>query len=146
MLVEKLNKDIIEAQKKHDSFRLTVLRMLKGAMQQEQLDNKSIIDDELLLACVLKQIKIRKESIETFKCAKRDDLIKQNEAELVILEEFLPEQLSDDEIQLEVEKEILKQGASSIKDMGQVMKELQSNLSAKADMKKVSSIVKTKLS
>ncbi len=146
MLLEKLNADIITAMKAHDQFTLTVLRMVKGAMKQEVIDKKREENEELLIECVNKQIKIRKESIANFKEANREDLVTQNEKELAILEKYLPAQLSDEEVLVEVDKVFAKLNPSSIKDMGIVMKELQTILNGKTDMKKLSEIVRTKLS
>ncbi len=146
MLLEKFNADIITAMKAQDQFTLTVLRMLKGAMKQEIIDNKKEEDDTLLIECTNKQIKIRKESIANFKEAGRDDLVNQNEKELAILEKYLPEQLSAEEVEKEIEAVFAELNPSSIKDMGLVMKELQVKLNGKTDMKKLSEIVKAKLS
>lgn len=146
MLLEKFNADIITAMKAHDQFTLTVLRMVKGAMKQEVIDKKREENEELLIECVNKQIKIRKESIANFKEANREDLVTQNEKELAILEKYLPAQLSDEEVLVEVDKVFAKLNPSSIKDMGIVMKELQTILNGKTDMKKLSEIVRTKLS
>lgn len=146
MLLEKFNADIITAMKAQDQFTLTVLRMLKGAMKQEIIDNKKEEDDTLLIECTNKQIKIRKESIANFKEAGRDDLVDQNEKELAILEKYLPEQLSAEEVEKEIEAVFAELNPSSIKDMGLVMKELQVKLNGKTDMKKLSEIVKAKLS
>lgn len=146
MLLEKFNADIITAMKAQDQFTLTVLRMLKGAIKQEIIDNKKEEDDTLLIECTNKQIKIRKESIANFKEAGRDDLVNQNEKELAILEKYLPEQLSAEEVEKEIEAVFAELNPSSIKDMGLVMKELQVKLNGKTDMKKLSEIVKAKLS
>ena len=144
-MVEQLEKDMIEAMKAKDMFRLTVIRMVKGALKQEQIDHKKEINDELLIDVVNKQIKMRKDSITEFEKGNRQDLIDQTKAEIDILMKYLPEQLSEEEV-LKVIDEIFDEvKPESQKDMGRVMKEANAKLKGKADMKTVSNIIKEKL-
>ena len=145
-MVEKLKNDMIEAMKNKEKERLTVIRMVKAAMDQEHIDHKREINDDLLIDVVNKQIKMRKDSIVEFEKGDRNDLIEKTQNEIAILEKYLPEQLSEDEVKKIIEEifeEVKPQGQ---KDMGKVMKEATSKLKGKADMKSVSEIIKNKLS
>lgn len=145
-MVEKLKNDMIEAMKNKEKERLTVIRMVKAAMDQEYIDHKREINDDLLIDVVNKQIKMRKDSIVEFEKGNRNDLIEKTQNEIAILEKYLPEQLSEDEVKKiidEIFEEVKPQGQ---KDMGKVMKEATSKLKGKTDMKSVSEIIKNKLS
>ena len=145
-MVEKLKNDMIEAMKNKEKERLTVIRMVKAAMDQEHIDHKKEINDDLLIDVVNKQIKMRKDSIVEFEKGNRNDLIEKTQNEIAILEKYLPEQLSEDEVKKIIEEifeEVKPQGQ---KDMGKVMKETTGKLKGKTDMKSVSEIIKNKLS
>ena len=144
-MVEQLEKDMIEAMKAKDMFRLTVIRMVKGALKQEQIDHKKEINDELLIDVVNKQIKMRKDSITEFEKGGRKDLVDKTQAEIDILMKYLPEQLSHDEVKKIIDEVFTEVKPTSVKDMGKVMKEATAKLKGKADMKEVSTIVKEKL-
>ncbi len=144
-MVEQLEKDMIEAMKSKDKERLTVIRMVKASLKQEQIDHKKEINDDLLIDVVNKQIKMRKDSIAEFEKGGRQDLIDATQNEINILLKYLPEQLSTEEVEKiinEIFEEVKPEGQ---KDMGKVMKEAQAKLKGKADMKDVSSIIKEKL-
>ena len=145
-MLEKFNSDIISAMKAKDAFRLSVLRMVKGALQLEKINNKKELNDELLIDVVGKQIKMRNDSINEFKKASRDDLVEKNEKEIEILKEYLPEQLSLEEVNKIIDEIFDKVKPSSMKDMGSIMKEVTPQVKGKFDMQEVSSIIKTKLS
>ena len=145
IMVEKLKQDMIEAMKNKEKERLTVIRMVKAAMDQEHIDRKREINDELLIDVVNKQIKMRKDSISEFEKGGRSDLIEATQKEVDILMNYLPEQLSIEEV-----KDIISAIFDEVKpvgqrDMGKVMKEATSQLKGKADMKEVSNIIKEKL-
>ncbi len=145
IMVEQLEKDMIEAMKAKDKDKLAVIRMVKAALKQEQIDHKKEINDELLIDVVNKQIKMRKDSITEFEKGGRQDLIDATQSEIDILVKYLPEQLSPEEVEKiinEIFEEVKPEGQ---KDMGKVMKEAQAKLKGKADMKEVSSIIKEKL-
>lgn len=144
-MVEQLNKDMIEAMKAKDKDRLTVIRMVKAALKQEQIDHKKEINDELLIDVVNKQIKMRKDSITEFEKGGRKDLVDKTQAEIDILMKYLPEQLSHDEVKKIIDEVFAEVKPSSVKDMSKVMKEATAKLKGKADMKEVSTIVKEKL-
>ncbi len=144
-MVEKLKQDMIEAMKNKEKERLTVIRMVKAAMDQEHIDRKREINDELLIDVVNKQIKMRKDSISEFEKGGRSDLIENTQREIDILMNYLPEQLSVEEVRdiiSAIFDEIKPEGQ---KDMGKVMKEATGQLKGKADMKEVSNIIKEKL-
>ncbi len=144
-MVEQLNKDMIEAMKAKDKDRLTVIRMVKAALKQEQIDHKKEINDDLLIDVVNKQIKMRKDSITEFEKGGRKDLVDKTQAEIDILMKYLPEQLSHDEVKKIIDEVFAEVKPSSVKDMSKVMKEATAKLKGKADMKEVSTIVKEKL-
>lgn len=144
-MLEKFNKDIINAMKAKDQTRLTVLRMVKGAMQLDSINNKKEINDELLIDNVSKQIKLRNDSIIEFEKANRNDLIEKNKEEIEILKEYLPTQLTSDEIDAILNEvfDIVK--PTSSKDMGAIMREVTPKVKGRADMKLVSDKIKEKL-
>lgn len=144
-MVEKLQKDMIEAMKAHEKERLTVIRMIKANMAQERIDHKREENDELLLDVVNKQIKMRKDSISEFEKGGRSDLIEKTQQEIDVLMTYLPEQLSSEEVLKVIDEIFAEVKPESQKDMGKVMKEAQARLKGKADMKEVSSIIKEKL-
>ena len=144
-MVEKLQKDMIEAMKNHQKERLAVIRMIKAAMTQERIDRKREENDDLLLDVVNKQIKMRKDSIIEFEKGNRQDLIDKTQEEIEILMTYLPEQLSQEEILKTINEIFAEVKPMGIKDMGKVMQQAQSKLKGKADMKEVSTIIREKL-
>ena len=145
IMVEKLKQDMIEAMKNKEKERLTVIRMVKAAMDQEHIDRKKEIHDELLIDVVNKQIKMRKDSISEFEKGGRSDLIEATQKEVDILMNYLPEQLSIEEVKDIISAIFDEVKPEGQKDMGKVMKEATSQLKGKADMKEVSNIIKEKL-
>ena len=144
-MVEKLEKDMIEAMKSKDKDRLTVIRMVKASLKQEQIDHKKEINDELLIDVVNKQIKMRKDSIAEFEKGARQDLIDKTQEEIKVLLEYLPEQLSQEEVLKVIDEIFVEVKPEGPKDMGKVMSQAQAKLKGKADMKEVSSIIREKL-
>lgn len=145
-LVEQLKQDMITAMKEKDKDRLTVIRMVKAALDKEKIDKKVEITDDLLIDVVNKQIKMRNDSIEEFKKANRDDLVESVSKEVEVLMNYLPEQLKEEEVQDIINKAITSVEANSMKDMGKVMQEVTPKVKGRFDMKKVSEIIKNKLS
>ncbi len=145
-MVEKLDKDMIEAMKAKDKDKLTVIRMVKASLKQEQIDHKKEINDDLLIEVVNRQIKMRKDSIQEFEKGNRQDLVEKTQAEIDVLMNYLPEQLSKEEVEKVIDDIFLELNPSGQKDMGKVMKEATAKLKGKADMKEVSTIIKDKLS
>ena len=145
-MLEKITKDIVEAMKNKDTLRLQTLRMLKGSIDLERINKKlDKVSDDDIVVIIGKQIKTRKESILEFEKGNRQDLIDKTNEEIKILEEYMPEQLSEEEINNIIDEIIKNVNATSIKEMGMVMKEASSKLKGKADMSLVSQIIKNKL-
>ena len=144
-MVEKLDKDMIEAMKSKDKDRLVVIRMVKAALKQEQIDHKKEINDDLLIDVINKQIKMRKDSIIEFEKGNRTDLVEKTQKEINVLMAYLPEQLSTEEVEKIINEIFEEVKPESQKDMGKVMKGAQAKLKGKADMKEVSTIIREKL-
>ncbi len=144
-MVEKLEKDMIDAMKNKEKERLTVIRMVKAALKQEQIDHKKEINDDLLIDVVNKQIKMRKDSITEFEKANRTDLIEKTQAEIDVLMAYLPEQLSEEEVNNIIDDIFSEVNPEGPKDMGKVMGLAQQKLKGKADMKQVSTIIRERL-
>lgn len=146
MLYDKINKTMLEAMKSKDKDTLSTIRLLKSAIDLYKINNKlTEITDEVVIEVASKQVKQHRESIEEFRNAGRDDLADHLENEIKIISEFLPEQLTKEEIENEVNKifdEIKPEGK---KDMGKIMKEANIRLKGKADFKLVSTIVNARL-
>ena len=143
-LKEKLTADMKEAMKAKEEGkqRLSVIRLVRGAVRQQEIDGKKELSDEDVLGVISKEVKQRRDSIEDFKKGGRDDLVAEAEAEIAILMEYLPKQLSEDEVRSLVQEAIAASGATSPKDMGKVMKELMPKVKGRADGKLVNGIVK----
>lgn len=144
-LVEKINSDMITYMKNRDSFSLGVIRMVKGAIQLEKINKKRELNDDEVIAVISKQIKMRNDSIKEFEKANRTDLVEQNQKEIAILNTYMPEQLSDEEVNKIIDEAFVKLNPTSSKDMGIIMKEISPKVKGKADMGKVNSIIKDKL-
>ena len=143
---ERILNDLKEAMKAQEKERLTVIRMVKGAIQMEELNVKHELNDDEVISIIAKQIKTRRESITEFAKGGRNDLIEKTESEIKILEEYMPEQLSTEEVEEIVNKVFAEVNPSSMADMGKLMGKLNPLLKGKADMGLVSSLVKSKLS
>ena len=144
-MVEKLKQDMIEAMKAKDKDRLTTIRMIKGDLDKEHIDKKREINDDLLIEVVNRGIKQRKDSIVEFEKGGRNDLIAKTQAEIDILQNYLPEQLSEEEVIAIIDEAFQVVNPESARDMGKVMKEVTPKLKGKTDMKVVSEIIKSKL-
>jgi len=145
-LVETLKQDLITAMKEKDKDKLNTLRAVKGALQLEIINNKKEENDDLVLDVINKQIKMRNDSIEEFKKGNREDLIASYQKEIDILKSYMPEMLSDEEITSIINDAIAKIGATSVKEMGLVMKEITPLIKNRCDMKEVSSKIRDLLS
>ena len=142
-LKEKLANDMKEAMKAREAGkeRLSVIRLVRGAIRQIEIDQRVELDDEGVLAVISKEVKQRRDSIEEFKKGGREDLVAQNEADIAILMEYLPDQLTEAEVKALVDEAVAAVGAKDPKDMGKVMKELMPKVKGKADGKLVSELV-----
>ncbi|WP_028274183.1 GatB/YqeY domain-containing protein [Atopococcus tabaci] len=141
-LLTKINEDVKTAMKAKDKERLAVLRMIKSSLHNEQISKGHELTDEEELTVLSREKKQRADSLEEFKLAGRDDLVQQLEKELSVVNEYLPEQLSEEELRAVVQESINEANASSMKDMGSVMGVLMPKVKGRADGKEVSRLVK----
>jgi len=144
-LKAKLQQDMKDAMRGGDKPRLGVIRLILAAVKQREVDERIELDDAQVNAVLDKMSKQRRDSLEQFEKAGRDDLAEQEKFELGILKAYLPEPLSDAEIGALIEEAVQATGASSIKDMGKVMGQLKSKLQGRADMGAVSGKIKARL-
>jgi uncharacterized protein YqeY len=145
-LIEKIEKDVVEAMKARDPVKVSTLRMLKSALGNYLIQvKKNKAEDAEVLGMIVKQAKQRRESLESFEKAGRKDLADKEKAELAILESYLPKQMSDEELRAEVQKAIQLSGATGPADMGKLMKALMPAVQGKADGKRVQEAVKAVL-
>ena len=142
---DRIAKDIVTAMKEKDKVTLETLRMVKGAIQMEEIKAKKELTDDDIALVIGKQIKTRKESIEEFKKGNREDLISKTTEEIKVLEKYMPEQLSIEEIDAIVTRAISELGASIPSDMGKVMGKVTPLLKGKADMGVVSNLIRERL-
>lgn len=145
-MFDKIKSDMVKAMKEQDKFRLSVIRMLKGAIDKERIDKKIDITDEVVIDVLAKELKTREESKLEFSKAGRTDLVEDLDKEIEIIKEYLPEPLTDEEIDKIITEAFKETEASSIKDMGKVMKIVTPKVKGRCDMKDVSSKIKEKLS
>ena len=137
--------DLKEAMKAQDKLKLSVIRMIKAAIQMEELNTKRELTDEEVIAIIAKQVKTRKESILEFEKGNRTDLIEQANKEIDMLNTYMPEQMSIEELQNTIEQVLQTVKPQSPSDMGRVMKELTPLIKGKADMSTVSQLVREKI-
>ena len=133
------------AMRAKDSARLSAVRLLLAAMKQKEVDERVELDDGAVLGIIEKMLKQRRESIAQFEKAGRNDLADNEKFEVGVLSAYLPQQMSEAEIEKEVAAAVSQSGAAGVKDMGKVMGILKPKLAGKADMGKVSGLVKAKL-
>ena len=145
-LKQRITADMKLAMKAKDKARLKAIRMILEAIKQREVDECIELDDVQALGVVQKMVKQRKDSISQFKKASRTDLVDIEEAELAIINHYMPEQLSDAEISAAIDKAIADTGASSMQDMGKLMGLLKSQLDGNADMGVVSGLIRSKFS
>jgi hypothetical protein len=147
LIVEKVEKDLVAALKAQEALKLSVLRMVKAAMMNKKVELGKVPDDPEALAVLRTLAKQRRESVEAFRKGGRNDLADREEAEIKIVEAYLPAAASDEEIDAAVAVALAETGASTAKDMGKVMKAAMAKLAGKnADGKRVSEKVRAKLS
>ena len=146
MLKQKITEDLKLAQKERDEITVLVIRMILSEVKNTEIEKKKELTDDQVLDVVLNEAKKRKDSIVQFKQGDRADLVEKEKAELKILEQYLPKQLSGEEVRVEVQRAIVETGASSQEEMGKVMGSLVPKLKGKADGKLISKIVNEELS
>ncbi len=145
-LQERIERDFIAAYKSKDTVLVAVLRMLKTATKNRQVDLQRSLTDDEVLDLVLKQIKQRQESIDMYSKAGRDELAAKEAAELELLRAYQPQSLSADELTALIETVVAEQGATSIKDMGRVIQAIMNTHKGRVDGKAVSELVRNRLS
>lgn len=141
-LKDRLRDDVATAMREGDAGRRDVLRMMLAAIQQEEVDEQIVLDDDGVLSVLMKQAKQRRESIADAEKANRPDLVSLEEAELLIIEEYLPSQLTEDEVHAAATIVINDLEASSMQDMGRVMGKLMPKLHGQADGRIVGQVVR----
>lgn len=144
--IDQLNQEIKEAMKAKDKFRLSVIRMLKGALQKAEIDKGETLTEEEELTILSRELKQRKDSVAEFREAGRDDLADETAKEIAIVETYLPKQLSEEEITVALKEVIDQVGAQSMKDFGKVMGAAVKALKGKADGSTIQKIAKSLLS
>ena len=145
-LVKRLDEEIIQSMKDKNTVKLATLRGVKAAMKQANIDKKIEITDELLIDVVSKEIKTRNESIKEFEKGNRDDLVSKTKEEISYIETYLPEQLTEAELNEIIDKVFSEVNPSGMADMGKIMGAVTPLVKGKADMSLVSSIIRGKLS
>jgi len=144
-LKARIQEDVKNAMRAHERERLGVLRLISAAIKQKEVDERIELDDQQVLAVLEKMVKQRRESMEQFRQAGRNDLEAKERYELELIQAYLPEALGEDELDSLIQSVILELGASSVRDMGPVMNALRGKVQGRADMKVVSQAVKARL-
>jgi len=145
MLKSRIQEDVKNALRSHERERLGVLRLISAAIKQKEVDERIELNDEQVLAVLDKMVKQRRESIEQFERAGREDLLATERYELELIQTYLPEPLGDDELSELIQSAIRDLGATSVRDMGPVMNALRGKVQGRADMKAVSQAVRARL-
>lgn len=143
---QRISDDVKNAMRSKDKERLATLRMITAAIKQKEVDERADLDDGRVLAVLDKMAKQHRDSIEQYQKAGRDDLVAKETSELEVVTSYLPEQLSEEEIRQIIKETIEATGASSMQDMGKLMGQLKPRLQGRADMGKVSGLIKQALS
>lgn len=144
-LKQKIQDDMKAAMRAKETLRLETIRMLLAAIKQKEIDGRIELDDGMVLAIIEKLLKQRRDSIEQFQKAGRDDLVARESDELALLKAYLPEQLSAAEVEQAVAAALDRHGATSLREMGKVMAVLKSELAGRVDMAMVSALLKARL-
>ena len=144
-LAERINEDMKAAMRAKDSARLDAIRMLRAAIKQKEVDGRAVLDDAGIVAVIDKLAKQRRDSIDAFRKAGRQDLVDKESAELALLEGYLPARLSAEEVAAEVQALLAELGAAGPADMGRAMGAAKARFAGRADMGAVSAAVKAAL-
>ncbi len=143
---DQINSDLKDAMRARDQHKLDALRLITAAIKQIEVDERIDVDEARMLDILVKLAKQRNESITQFKTANRDDLVQQEQFELDIIHQYMPEPLTEAEILQLIETTLSELNASKISDMGSVMAQLKPLMQGRADMSRVSALIKSKLS
>ncbi|OKZ67217.1 MAG: aspartyl-tRNA amidotransferase [Clostridium sp. 28_12] len=142
MLKEKLMEDLKESMKTKDTVRKNAVQMVRASILQIEKDKGIEVEDEKIIDIIAKEVKTKRDALKDFEKAERQDLIDLTNREIEILQEYLPKQLSRDEVKAEVQKIISEIGATSMKDMGAIMKEAKAKMGASAEGKTINEVAK----
>lgn len=142
MLKDKLMEDLKDSMKNKNEIRKNTVQMVRAAILQIEKDKGIQVEDDKILEIIAKEVKTKKDALKDFEKAQRQDLIDQTNKEIEILQEYLPKQLTKEEIKEKLEKIISDLGATSMKDMGAIMKEAKSQMGASADGKTINEVAK----
>ncbi len=144
-LKQQLTDDMKAAMRAKEKERLGVIRLALAAIKQQEVDNRTELDDTAILAVLDKMVKQRRESVRQYTDGGRVDLAEQEQSEIVILQDYLPQALTEDEVQALVAEAVTATDAESVKDMGKVMAWIKPKAQGRADMGKISGLIKAKL-
>lgn len=144
-LIEKLKDEQKLAMKAKDKLRLGTIRLALSEIKQREIDGHTTLSDDEIIAVLTKMVKQRRDSVSQFSAAGRDDLADKESAEILVLDDFMPQALTDEEVAELLDKAIIESGAAGMQDMGKVMGVLKPQIQGRADMGKVSQLVKSKL-
>lgn len=144
-LIEQLKEEQKLAMKAKDKQRLGTIRLALSAIKQREVDEQITLSDDDILAVLTKMVKQRRDSVTQFEAAGRQDLADAEKAEIIVLEEFMPQPLNEDEVAALVDSAIAESGAAGMQDMSKVMAVLKPQIQGRADMGKVSGLVRAKL-
>ncbi len=144
-LKAQISEDMKTAMRAKDSVRLGAIRLLQAAIKQREVDERIELDDGNVIAVIEKMLKQRRDSIAAYESANRHDLADVEKFEVTVLQTYLPQQLTEDEILSILEKVVIETGAAGIKDMSKVMAAIKPLVAGRADMGKISGLIKTRL-
>lgn len=144
-LKEKLQEDLKSSMKNKDTIKKSVVTLIRAAIKQYEVDNRVELADDAIIDIISKQLKQRKDSLAEFEKANRDDLIEETKSEIQVLEGYLPQQLSEEELEKIVIETIDEVGATSMKDMGKIMSTIKPKTAGRADGRKINELVKKNL-
>ena len=144
-LKEKLQEDLKSSMKNKDTIKKSVVTLIRAAIKQHEVDNRVELADDAIIDIISKQLKQRKDSLAEFEKANRDDLVEETKSEIQVLEGYLPQQLSEEELEKIVIETIAEVGATSMKDMGKIMAIIKPKTAGRADGRKINELVKKNL-
>ena len=144
-LKEKLQEDLKSSMKNKDTIRKSVVTLIRAAIKQHEVDNRVELADDAIIDIISKQLKQRKDSLAEFEKANRDDLVEETKSEIQVLEGYLPQQLSEEELEKIVIETIAEVGATSMKDMGKIMATIKPKTAGRADGRKINELGKKNL-
>lgn len=145
MIKDRIREDMKAAMRSHDAARLSTIRLLLAAIKQREVDERIEADDAVVMQVIAKMVKQRRDSVEQYRAGHRDDLVAKEQAEIDVLEAYLPAQMSEEDIAKIIDEAIDESGASGMAAMGKVMAIVKPRVLGQADMGTVSKLVKAKL-